>query len=127
MAQSKFTLYKYIKLARRLLALLQGYIFIPRKNQAQPLLRRGQGRGTSEGGYYLYHKKNWIPVGADAWKHNAGGMPGLTMMSSNGCKERFDPDPNHRADHAKAHACRRRGRMAQRDRGKQEAQDLSRL
>src|SRR5208337_4651292 len=48
MAQSKFTLYEYVKLEDGL-ALLQSYLLFKRKNQAQPLHRRWEGRGTSRG------------------------------------------------------------------------------
>jgi hypothetical protein len=48
------------------LALLQGCLLFERKNQAHRCIVGGKEEEHPEGACYLYHKKNWIPVGADA-------------------------------------------------------------
>jgi len=90
--------------ARRRLCVTARLHLFNGKIKAQPLASSGQGRGTSEGGYYLYHKKNWIPVGARRIGSTTPANAGLTIDEFKRLKNGFDPDPNHRADHAKAHA-----------------------
>jgi integrase len=66
MAQSKFTLYKYIKLADGSWRYCKAAFYSNGKIKTNRSIVGGNEEEHPEGSYYLYHKKNWIPVGADA-------------------------------------------------------------
>jgi hypothetical protein len=66
MAQSKFTLYKYIKLADGSWRYCKAAFYSNGKIKPNRCIVDGKEEEHPEGAYYLYHKKNWIPVGADA-------------------------------------------------------------
>jgi hypothetical protein len=62
MAQCKFTLYKYIKLAHGSWRYCKGRLLFERKIKSNRCVIGGQEEGRLEGAYYLCHKKDWIPV-----------------------------------------------------------------
>jgi hypothetical protein len=66
MAQSKFTLYKYIKLADGSWRYCKAAFYSNGKIKPNRCIVGGKEEEHTEGAYYLYHRKNWIPVGADA-------------------------------------------------------------
>jgi hypothetical protein len=66
MAQSKFTLYKYIKLADGSWRYCKAAFYSNAKIKPNRCIVGGKEEEHPEGSYYLYHKKSWIPVGADA-------------------------------------------------------------
>jgi hypothetical protein len=61
MTRSKFTLYKYIKPAHGSWRKCKAAFYSNGKNKPNRVIG-GKEEGHLEGGYYLYHKKNWIPV-----------------------------------------------------------------
>jgi integrase len=66
MAQSKFTLYKYIKLAEGSWRYCKAAFYSNGKIKPNRCIVGGKEEEHPEGAYYLYHKKNWIPAGTDA-------------------------------------------------------------
>jgi hypothetical protein len=66
MAQSKFTLYKYIKLADGSWRYCKAAFYSNGKIKPNRCIIGGKEEEHSEGSYYLYHKKSWMTVGADA-------------------------------------------------------------
>jgi integrase len=66
MAQPKFTLYKYIKLADGSWRYCRAAFYSNGKIKPNRCMVGGKEEEHAEGSYYLYHKKSWIPVGADA-------------------------------------------------------------
>ena len=66
MAQPKFTLYKYIKLADRSWRYCRAAFYSNGKIKPNRCIVDGKEEEHPEGSYHLYHKKGWIPVGADA-------------------------------------------------------------
>jgi hypothetical protein len=66
MAQPKFTLYKYIKLADGSWRYCKAAFYSNRKIKSDRCIIGRKEDEHSEGSYYLYHKKSWIPVGGDA-------------------------------------------------------------
>jgi integrase len=66
MAQPKFTLYKYITLADGSWRYCRAAFFSNGKIKPHRCIVGGKEEEHPEGSYYLYYKKNWIPVGADA-------------------------------------------------------------
>jgi hypothetical protein len=66
MAQSKFTLYKYIKLADGSWRYCKAAFYSNGKIKLNRCIIGGKEEEHPEGSYYLYHKKSWMPVGADA-------------------------------------------------------------
>jgi len=66
MAQSKFTLYKYIKLADGTWRYCKAAFYSNGKIKPNRCTVGGKEEEHPEGSYYLYHKKSWILVGADA-------------------------------------------------------------
>ncbi len=66
MAQSKFTLYKYVKLADGSWRYCKAAFYSNGKIKPNRCIVGGKEEEHPEGAYYLYHRKNWIPVGADA-------------------------------------------------------------
>jgi integrase len=66
MAQSKFTLYKYIKLADGSWRYCRAAFYSNGKIKPNRCIFGGKEEEYIEGSYYLYHRKKWIPVGADA-------------------------------------------------------------
>jgi hypothetical protein len=65
MAQSKFTLYKYIKLADGSWRYCKAAFYSNGKIKPNRCIIGGKEEEHLEGSYYLYHKKSWMPVGAD--------------------------------------------------------------
>jgi len=66
MAQPKFTLYKYITLKDGSWRYCTAAFYSTAKIKPNRCIVGGKQAEHPEGAYYLYHKKNWIPVGADA-------------------------------------------------------------
>src|SRR5712671_4618797 len=66
MAQSKFALYKYIKLAGGCWRYCRAAFYSNGKIKPNRCIVGGKEEEHSEGAYYLYHTKQWIAVGADA-------------------------------------------------------------
>jgi hypothetical protein len=66
MAQSKFTLYKYIKLADGSWRYCKAAFYSNGKIKPNHCIVGGKEEDHPEGSYYLYHNKSWIPVGANA-------------------------------------------------------------
>jgi hypothetical protein len=66
MAQPKFTLYKYIKLAHGSWRYCKAAFYSNGKIKPNRCIVGGKEEEHLEGSYHLYHKKGWIPVGADA-------------------------------------------------------------
>jgi len=66
MAQSKFTLYKYIKLAGGCWRYCRAAFYSNGKIKPNRCIVGGKEEEHPEGAYYLYHRNQWIPVGADA-------------------------------------------------------------
>ena len=66
MAQPKFTLYKYLKLADGSWRYCKAAFYSNGKIEPNRCIVGGKEEEHAEGAYYLYHRKNWIPVGADA-------------------------------------------------------------
>jgi hypothetical protein len=65
-AQSKFTLYKYIKLKDGSWRYCKAAFFSNGKIKPNRCMVGGKEEEHSEGAYYVNHKNQWIPVGADA-------------------------------------------------------------
>jgi hypothetical protein len=66
MAQSKFTLCKYIKLAGGCWRYCRAAFYSNGKIKPNRCIVGGKEEEHPEGAYYLYHTKQWIAVGADA-------------------------------------------------------------
>jgi hypothetical protein len=66
MAQSKFTLYKYIKLAHGSWRYCTAAFYSNGKIKPNGCIVGVKEEEHAEGSYHLYHKESWIPVGADA-------------------------------------------------------------
>ena len=66
MAQPKFTLSKYIKLADCSGRYCKAAFYSNGKIKPTRCIIGGKEEEHPEGSYFLYHKKSWIPVGADA-------------------------------------------------------------
>ena len=66
MAQPKFTLYKYIKLVDGSWRYCKAAFYSNGKIKPNRCIVGGKEEEHPEGAYHLYHKKSWIPVGADA-------------------------------------------------------------
>jgi hypothetical protein len=66
MAQSKFTLYKYIKLKDGSWRYCKAAFYSNGKIKPNRCIVGGKEEEHPEGAYYLYHKKQRILVGADA-------------------------------------------------------------
>ena len=66
MAQSKFTLYKYIKLANGSWRYCRAAFYSNGKIKSNRCTVDGKEEEHTEGAHYLYHKKNSIPAGIDA-------------------------------------------------------------
>jgi len=66
MAQSKFTLYKYIKLAGGCWRYCRAAFYSNGKIKPNRCIVGGKEEEHPEGAYYLYHTKQWIAVGANA-------------------------------------------------------------
>ena len=66
MAQPKFTLYKYIHLANGSWRYCKAAFCSNGKIKPNRCTVANKEEEHAEGAYYLYHKKKWIPVGADA-------------------------------------------------------------
>ena len=66
MAQPKFTLSKYIKLADCSERYCKAAFYSNGKIKPTRCIIGGKEEEHPEGSYFLYHKKSWIPVGADA-------------------------------------------------------------
>jgi hypothetical protein len=66
MAQSKFTPYKYVKLADGSWRHCKAAFYSNGKIKPNRCILGGKEEEYPEGFYYLYHKESWIPVGADA-------------------------------------------------------------
>src|SRR6266404_5489682 len=86
MAQSKFTLYKYVKLADSSWRYCRAAFYSNGKIKPNQCIVGGKEEEHPEGAYYLYHKKQWILVGTDALeaqrRRNA-----LLARKSNVCEE----------------------------------------
>src|SRR5258706_3933246 len=67
MAQSKFTLYRYIKLAGGCWRYCRAAFYSNGKIKPNRCIVGGKEEEHPEGAYYLYHTKQWIGVGADAF------------------------------------------------------------
>jgi integrase len=65
-AQSKFTLYKYIKVKDGSWRYCKAAFFSNGKIKPNRCIVGGKEEEHSEGAYYVNHKNQWIPVGADA-------------------------------------------------------------
>ncbi len=89
MAQSKFTIYKYVKLKNGSWRYCRAAFYSNGKIKPNRRIVGGKEDEHTEGAYYLHHKKQWILVGTGHWKHNASGMPGSTPRSSSVCEERL--------------------------------------
>src|ERR1700692_2926530 len=66
MAQPKFTLYKYIKLADGSWRYCRAAFYSNGKIKPNRCIVGGKEEEHLEGSYYLYQKKSWVPVGTDA-------------------------------------------------------------
>ncbi len=66
MAQSKFTIYKYVKLKNGSWRYCRTAFYSNGKIKPNRCIAGGKEEDYPEGAYYLYHKKNWTLVGADA-------------------------------------------------------------
>jgi integrase len=66
MAQSKFTLYKYIKFKDGSWRYCKAAFYSNAKIKPNRCIVGGKEEEHPEGSYYLYHRNSWIPVGADA-------------------------------------------------------------
>jgi hypothetical protein len=66
MAQSKFTLYKYIKLGDGSWRYCKAAFYSNGKIKPNHCIVSGKEEEHPEGAYYLNHNNQWIPVGADA-------------------------------------------------------------
>lgn len=66
MAQSKFTIYKYVKLQNGSWRYCRAAFYSDGKIKLNPCIVGGKEEEHSEGAYYLHHKKQWILVGTDA-------------------------------------------------------------
>ncbi|MGC1684131.1 MAG: site-specific integrase [Candidatus Acidiferrales bacterium] len=66
MAQSKFTIYRYVKLKNGSWRYCRAAFYSNGKIKPNRCIFGGKEEEHSEGAYYLYHKKQWILVGADA-------------------------------------------------------------
>jgi hypothetical protein len=62
MAQSKFTLYKYIKIKDGSWRYCKAAFYSNAKIKPNRCIVGGKEEEHTEGAYYLYHHKNWIPV-----------------------------------------------------------------
>ena len=66
MAQSKFTIDKYIKLKNGSWRYKRAAFYSNGKIKPNRCIGGGKEEEHPEGAYYLYHKKQWILVGTDA-------------------------------------------------------------
>ena len=66
MAQSKFAIYKYIKLKNSSWRYCKAAFYSNTKIKPNRCIVGGKEEEHTEGAYFLYHHKNWIPVGVDA-------------------------------------------------------------
>lgn len=66
MAQSKFTVYKYIKLADGSWRYCRAAFYSNGKIKPNRCIVGGKEEEHPEGAYYPYHRKQWIAVGANA-------------------------------------------------------------
>jgi hypothetical protein len=66
MAQSKFTIYKYVKLRNGFWRYCRAAFYSNGKIKPNRCIAGGKEEEHPEGAYYLYHKKQWILVGTDA-------------------------------------------------------------
>ncbi|SRR6266481_4322132 len=66
MAQSKFTIYKYVKFKNGSWRYCKAAFYSNAKIKPNRCIAGGKEEEHPEGAFYLYHKKNWIPVGGDA-------------------------------------------------------------
>lgn len=66
MAQSKFTLYEYIKLAEGSWRYCKAAFYSNGKIKPNRCIVDGKEEEHPEGAYYLYHDRKWIPAGTDA-------------------------------------------------------------
>ena len=68
MAQSKFTIYKYVKLKNGSWRYCRATFYSNGKIKPNRCIVGGKEEEHPEGAYYLYHKKRWILVGSDAFE-----------------------------------------------------------
>ena len=66
MAQSKFTIYKYVKLKDGAWRYCRAAIYSNGKIKPSRCIVDGKEEEYPEGAYYLYHKKQWLLAGTDA-------------------------------------------------------------
>jgi hypothetical protein len=66
MAQSKFTIYKYVKLKNGTWRYCRAAFYSNGKIEPNRCIVGGKEEEHPEGAYYLYYKKQWILVGTDA-------------------------------------------------------------
>lgn len=68
MAQSKFTIYKYVKLKNGSWRYCRATFYSNGKIKPNRCIVGGKEEEHPEGACYLYHKKRWILVGSDAFE-----------------------------------------------------------
>lgn len=89
MAQSKFHVVQVHQARRRSWRYCKAAFYSNGKIKPNRCIIGGKEEEHPEGSYYLYHRRVGCPWAQMHWMHNVSGMPGLTMMSSSGCKERL--------------------------------------